>query len=107
MKEIVRLFPIELKQKIISKTHHKWDTLQEIRMRLGQPIELIFDQDVEWIRESRPTPQDYMFILNQLSEFSLYRMEDELREGYITIEGGHRVGLAGKVDRKSTRLNSS
>lgn len=98
MKEIVRLFPIELKQKIISKTHHKWDTLQEIRLRLGQPIELIFDQDVEWIRESRPTPQDYMFILNQLSEFSLYRMEDELREGYITIEGGHRVGLAGKVN---------
>src|SRR5690625_7425653 len=39
-----------------------------------------------------------MFILNQLSEFSLYRMEDELREGYITIEGGHRVGLAGKVN---------
>src|SRR5690625_7162336 len=28
----------------------------------------------------------------------LYRMEDELREGYITIEGGHRVGLAGKVN---------
>src|SRR5205807_2250163 len=30
--------------------------------------------------------------------FSLYRMEDELREGYITIEGGHRVGIAGKVN---------
>src|SRR5690625_7428466 len=86
MKEIVRLFPIELKQKIISKTHHKWDTLQEIRLRLGQPIELIFDQDVEWIRESRPTPQDYMFILNQLSEFSLYRMEDRSEERRVGKE---------------------
>src|SRR5690625_4343679 len=39
-----------------------------------------------------------MFMINQLSEYSLYRMEDELREGYITIMGGHRVGLAGKVN---------
>src|SRR5699024_406472 len=38
------------------------------------------------------------FMINQLSDYSLYRMEDELREGYITIEGGHRVGLAGKVN---------
>jgi stage III sporulation protein AA len=36
--------------------------------------------------------------MNQLSEFSLYRMENELREGYITVEGGHRVGIAGKVN---------
>src|SRR5690625_6302241 len=95
MKEIMRLFPIEVKQKVKSTISHQWNTLQEIRLRLNQPIELIFDQHVEWIRDSRPTRQDYIFILNQLSEFSLYRMEDELREGYMTI------------DRKSTRLNSS
>jgi len=98
MKEIMRLFPIEVKQKVKSTISHQWNTLQEIRLRLNQPIELIFDQHVEWIRDSRPTRQDYIFILNQLSEFSLYRMEDELREGYMTIEGGHRVGLAGKVN---------
>ncbi len=28
---------------------------------------------------------------------SFYTLEEELRRGYITIEGGHRVGLAGKV----------
>lgn len=98
MEEIVRLFPMEVKEKILSRIGHQWNTLQEIRLRLDQPIELIFDQHVEWIRESVPTLQDYIFILNQLSEFSLYRMEDELREGYMTIEGGHRVGLAGKVN---------
>src|SRR5699024_3380052 len=34
----------------------------------------------------------------QLSDHSLYRLEDELREGYITVAGGHRVGLAGEVN---------
>ena len=32
-----------------------------------------------------------------MSQFSLYTLEEELKRGYITIAGGHRVGLAGKV----------
>lgn len=38
-----------------------------------------------------------MHLLNKISHFSIYTLEEELKRGYITIEGGHRVGLAGKV----------
>src|SRR5690606_13550972 len=65
---------------------------------LYQPIELIFDSSVEWIALVKPNKKDGIHIVNQLSEFSLYRMTDELREGYITIEGGHRDGNAGRVN---------
>ncbi|GAB4073485.1 stage III sporulation protein AA [Barrientosiimonas marina] len=72
--------------------------MQEIRFRLAQPVELIFDDHTEWLSDIKPDRRDSIYLLNQLSEFSLYRMEDELREGYVTIEGGHRVGLSGKVN---------
>ncbi|MFD6442980.1 stage III sporulation protein AA, partial [Peribacillus sp. NPDC060186] len=36
-------------------------------------------------------------LLNQIGQFSLYTLEEELKRGYITIAGGHRVGLAGKA----------
>jgi stage III sporulation protein AA len=98
MQEILRLFPTDIQTEIQRKVQGKWDMLQEIRVRLNQPIELIYDHGVEWIPLARPDKKDSVFIINQLSEFSLYRMEDELREGYITIDGGHRVGLAGKVN---------
>ncbi|MEN2464730.1 stage III sporulation protein AA [Ornithinibacillus sp. JPR2-1] len=98
MEEILRLFPTEIQTVLRSKIGKRWNMVQEIRVRLNQPIELIFDQGVEWVTQARPNKTDNVFIVNQLSEFSLYRMEDELREGYITIEGGHRVGLAGKVN---------
>lgn len=98
MEEILRLFPKEMKLAIQSTIQNRWLNLQEIRFRLNQPIELIFDQHVEWIEYCKPTKYDSVFVLNQLSQHSLYRMEDELREGYMTIEGGHRVGLAGKVN---------
>lgn len=98
MEEIMRLFPDEIKQVIQSQIKNRWNLLQEIRFRVSRPIELIFDGHAEWVESIKPTKRDGVFVLNQLSEFSLYRMEDELREGYITIEGGHRVGLAGKVN---------
>lgn len=98
MDEIVRLFPDRLKEAIQQRVQNRWGDLQEIRFRLNQPIELIYDTQIDWINHARPDSQDGIFVLNQLSQFSLYRMEDELREGYITIEGGHRVGLAGKVN---------
>ncbi|GIO28562.1 stage III sporulation protein AA [Ornithinibacillus bavariensis] len=98
MQEILRLFPTDIRDEIQQKMNKKWDMLQEIRVRLNQPIELIYDHGIEWLPLVRPNKKDYVFIINQLSEFSLYRMEDELREGFITIDGGHRVGLAGKVN---------
>lgn len=98
MDEILRLFPEPIKDAIQRQVQGRWNELQEIRFRLNQPLELIYDAKVDWIYHVKPDSGDGIFVLNQLSNFSLYRMEDELREGYITIEGGHRVGLAGKVN---------
>lgn len=35
--------------------------------------------------------------LEYISGYSLYAYEDEIRQGYISIQGGHRVGITGKV----------
>lgn len=36
-------------------------------------------------------------ILSIFSRHSLYAFEDEIRQGFLTIEGGHRVGISGKA----------
>lgn len=106
MEEILRLFPHQMNQQLSRSIHNRWTSLQEIRIRIYQPIELVFDPKVEWIQSPAPTPKEMNFMINQLSEFSLYRLEDELREGYITIEGGHRVGLAGKVNTSQGKVKA-
>ncbi|API90514.1 stage III sporulation protein AA [Virgibacillus pantothenticus] len=98
MDEISRLFPERLQKELNRTLAHRWDTLQEIRLRLQQPVELIFNQTYEQLAHFVPDKHDFTHIIQQLSDYSLYRMEEELREGYMTIEGGHRVGLAGKVN---------
>lgn len=98
MEQILCLFPEVYRKEIELCIAGRWNVLQEIRIRLTHPVELIFDRGTEWLDELRPDKSVVTYLINQLSGYSLYRLEDELRMGYITIEGGHRVGLAGKVN---------
>src|SRR5690606_29462573 len=42
-----------------------------------------------------PTHEDCLQFLDLLSNHSLYTMEEKLKKGFVTVRGGHRIGLAG------------
>lgn len=104
MDDVLRLLPEKMKQAVTAHVMNRWDQLEEIRLRLNKPIELNFHQNVEWLNHIIFTKGHSVHVLNQLSDHSLYRLEDELREGYITVAGGHRVGLAGEVNTESGKI---
>lgn len=70
--------------------------LEEIRIRIDRPLELTI-KGIPRFLSYIVKPEDAVHLLNKISHFSLYTLEEELKRGYITIEGGHRIGLAGKV----------
>ena len=43
------------------------------------------------------TREDIREMLEYISNYSLYAYEQEMKQGYITIEGGHRVGMTGQA----------
>ena len=44
-----------------------------------------------------PDREDIQKTMELMSNYSLYAFEDEIRNGYITLPGGHRVGLCGQA----------
>lgn len=106
MEEILRIFPLTIRSMLQQYMMHKWTRLQEIRCRVDQGMELIFDHQVVQLDEMIVTREDITSILHKISAYSLYRMEDELREGYITIDGGHRIGLAGEVSVENKQVHA-
>lgn len=71
------------------------DKIQEIRIKAGKPIilNLAFEEKVlDYI----PTREDLRYLITKISNYSLYAFEEEIKQGYITLKGGHRVGLAGE-----------
>ncbi len=82
--------------------------LEEIRLRAGKPL-VLQNYRKEWfiradgVLSSKPsgsfcvTHDDIRISLELMSQNSIYAYQDEIKNGYITIKGGHRVGLSGRV----------
>ena len=84
------------------------EPLEEIRLRAYKPL-VLQNYYREWfigagnLLSAKPsgafivTQEDIRATLELMSENSIYAYQEEIRNGYITIKGGHRVGLAGRV----------
>jgi stage III sporulation protein AA len=79
--------------------------IEEIRIRIHRPIEVTFGGESIFLPYI-VHPEDAVHLLNKISHHSIYALEEELRRGYITIDGGHRVGLAGKVILESGKVKA-
>ncbi|WP_017472290.1 stage III sporulation protein AA [Amphibacillus jilinensis] len=94
--QLIALFPEHYHQKL-KMLSNDWNDIEEIRVRINRPLEIIKQATYKMFEDMVVNELDGQFILNQLSEYSRYRLEEELRNGYITIAGGHRVGITGKT----------
>ena len=82
--------------------------VQEIRMRAQKPV-LVTYRGEEYFLDSTGglshkregalilEAKDLEAFLEHVCQYSIYAYEDELRQGFLTVEGGHRVGIAGQA----------
>ena len=68
--------------------------LQEIRVRVGRPI-LLKGRGIEAIVEYLVTQQEILQTLEKLCDNSIYAYKNQISQGFITVRGGHRIGIAG------------
>ena len=105
--EILQIFPDFMRTKW-EKAAEKADRLQEIRLRVNQPVTLLMDS-LEWFLSnngeltedvscaSYSSEKELEAVLTHVCHYSVYAFADEIRQGFMTIPGGHRVGLSGQV----------
>lgn len=79
-----------------------YDKLYEIRLRVGRPLFLTYDGGECFLRNRGEEPyvvtqEDLKETLEYVTGYSLYAYEEEIRQGFISVQGGHRVGVTGKV----------
>lgn len=86
------------------------DRLEEIRMRTGQPLMIRYDgreQILPAVQQPHiVTKEEMRETMDYISHYSLYAYSEELKHGFVTIEGGHRVGVAGKVITEQEKVKN-
>ncbi|MFI8576691.1 stage III sporulation protein AA [Rossellomorea aquimaris] len=96
MQEVLALLPSTISDKVLTLPQDLIDRIEEIRVRTNRVLE-VTARGKPYFLSYTVTEEDSEQLINKLSRHSFYTLEEELKRGYITIEGGHRVGLAGKV----------
>ncbi|MDR2889246.1 MAG: stage III sporulation protein AA [Lachnospiraceae bacterium] len=114
--EIISIFPASVRERFRKVASHA-EELQEIRLQVQCPVRIIMsgrehfldeEGNITVLRSQTPTElerakvwrikeKELDDILQYICQYSLYAFEEEISQGFITIPGGHRIGLAGQV----------
>ena len=91
------ILPAGLRAAALSLSEDKQKRVEELRLRTGHTMTAVVDGE-EYVFDGPPvTRTDLEQLLELACRGSLHTVLDQLRQGYLTIEGGHRLGLCGRV----------
>mgnify|MGYP000848156471 FL=1 len=97
IQDMVRRLPLSLRQ-----------GLEEIQIRENRPF-MVYGHGRDYFvcedgsicahadQAYHISQDDTRKILQLISDYSIYAFDEEIRNGYLTLKGGHRVGMAGKI----------
>ncbi len=79
--------------------------VEEIRLRVGRIPQIVTSEGELMLDISPFTPNEAHELLERLCKYSVYACADELRQGFITLDCGSRVGLCGKPVLDNGRIS--
>lgn len=93
------------------------DKLNEIRLRTDKPL-VLTENNREYFVHKGTLKKEYgeeLYIVKEsdlketmefITNYSLYAYNDELKKGFITVSGGHRIGICGKVVYEDEKIKT-
>lgn len=94
LEEILNILPIKLKNEIL-RVGSNFD-ITEIRLR-NQKNVILRMNFLEIILDYKVTLNDILEILLKVSKNSIYAIQNDINNGFVVIQGGHRIGICGEV----------
>lgn len=115
LESVYSILPSLLKTILTRVSLEIQNVMEEIRIRENRPLEIIYLGKSAFVNEHGllsdqpvgaylPTKELCNKLLDLITNHSVYSYEEELKRGYITIIGGHRVGLAGRTVLEQGRV---
>lgn len=91
-KQLLEVLPVWLRKEI---NQESFLALQELRLRMHEPPELVFGENSCWLARCI-TQEDIDYTVNASTQYSPWS-KVSIAKGYITVAGGHRIGVCGEA----------
>ena len=108
--QVLHYFPLEIYLQISKQIEDNpkiADSIQEIRIRTNKPIAIKVENSNRILKHI-VKQEEVLKTFEKICEGSVYSYRKQICEGYITIKGGHRIGITGNVameDEKVININ--
>lgn len=104
--EIIKYFPLNIKRVLENLNNDTFSKIEEIRVGIDKPVSIFIDNFLYFINEKSEftklinqcvftNKKDIDYIMEMITEGSVYALVDEIKNGYITLPHGHRIGICG------------
>lgn len=114
--EILGILPLHIRT-ILEQAGINFDDLQEIRLRIQKPVILKYNSRSQYLSKQGKittrneqsyivTAQEIRQAMEYISSYSMYAYEEQLKQGFLTIRGGHRVGICGAVVMEDGKIKT-
>lgn len=112
---VLPLLPLPVRQAVALLPQEVKARTEELRIREDRPLEVVYAGGYGFVGSNgsvqvqaagayTPSREDCGKLLELLTRHSVYSFEEELKRGFITVEGGHRVGLSGRTVLEDSRV---
>lgn len=106
--EAAAILPVRLRTLALSQPDEVQVRAEEFRLRAGRPMTVLTPEG-EIALEGIVEPEELETLCDLATEFSRYAASETLRDGFLPVRGGFRVGICGTAVMKegvSTNLKS-
>jgi stage III sporulation protein AA len=93
--QAVQALPTKFRQAAERIPAAEQSRVEELRLRVGQPMTAVTGQQERNVGGEIVTTQALAQMIELASRASVHAVWEQLRRGYLTVEGGHRIGLCG------------
>lgn len=101
LNDFLYIFPDNLRNAmsgIINKHVFSYKSMSEIRLRINQSPFIILNDKREIIIDNIIVNKEMINnIITTATRYSLYAYQDTIRQGFISLKGGHRLGVLGQA----------
>lgn len=95
MEDVWELLPEALRRQVEALPAGDKERIEEIRLRPGQPFSIVFPEGERLFPDEKVRPEALAWVLERASQHSIHTVLDQVRNGFVTVQGGHRLGLCG------------
>ncbi len=117
LSEVLPFLPQHFQSMIKKLPWEILNSMEEIRLRQGKPLMVVCSRNDYFVSgQGLPvtaphqgysvTEDDLRNAVQLVCNFSFYSVEEELKNGFVTISGGHRVGICGKTILENGRIKT-